>query len=210
MKTLQIEKLVLGMMQTNCYLARNKETGRLLIVDPADEPQRVVRKIDDACSRPEAILLTHGHFDHIGAVDALREHYGIPVYALEKEQEILEDPVKNLSGMFGGGNGFCVKADHFLKDGQVLTLAGVEIHVIHTPGHTVGGACYYVPEENVLFSGDTLFRCSVGRSDFPTGSMRQLHDSIHEKLFVLPEDTVVLPGHDAATDIGYEKRFNPY
>lgn len=208
MKKLQIDSLVLGMVATNCYFAKNKETGALLIVDPADEAGRIIAKVDAMGAKPEAVLLTHGHFDHIGAAQELREHYGIPVCALDKEVEITENVGKNLSRM--SGYGFTLTPDHLFRDGEEVELAGVRIRVLHTPGHTCGSTCYYIEEENVLFSGDTLFCCSVGRTDFPTGSMSQIHNSIHEKLFVLPEETLVYPGHDQATDIGYEKRYNPY
>lgn len=208
MKKMQIDNLVLSICATNCYLVKNKENGALLIIDPADAPDRIIQKIEQMDAKPEAILLTHGHFDHIGAAMKLHEHYGIPVYAHRAEQEILENVDKNLSLMIGMG--FTATADNYLNDGQQLELAGFDIRIIHTPGHTIGSSCYYFETEGVLFSGDTLFRCSVGRTDFPTGSMRQIHDSIHEKLFVLPEETMVYPGHDQVTDIRYEKMFNPY
>jgi glyoxylase-like metal-dependent hydrolase (beta-lactamase superfamily II) len=208
MKELQIESLVLGQMATNCYLVKNKTDGSMLIIDPASEPQRIALRIQEMGGRPVAVLLTHGHFDHIGAAQDMKEKYGIPIYALQQEEQVLADPVKNLSAMFGHGYG--ISADHLLKDGDNLQLAGCQIQVIYTPGHTIGSGCYYLPTEQVLFSGDTLFRCSVGRTDFPTGSAGQLHHSLHEKLLVLPEETTVFPGHDAATDIRYEKMFNPY
>ena len=208
MKNLQIDTLVLGMVATNCYLAWNKNTREALVVDPAALPERIISAMESRDVKPVAILLTHGHFDHIGAVDALREKYKIPVLLLDKEQEIMENEDKNLSSVFG--RGFSAKADHFLHDEDVVSYAGVEIKVLHTPGHTIGGACYYIPEEQVLFSEDTLFLCSVGRTDFPTGSMGQLHDSIHRKLFVLPDETEVFPGHNEPTSIGYEKQHNPY
>lgn len=208
MKKFQIETLILGMVSTNCYIAKNKETGGILIVDPADYAGRVIARIAEIGGTPEVILLTHGHFDHVGAAQELKEYYGIPVCCLDKETEILTDVSKNLSMM--GGRGFTVNADRLFRDGETAELAGVSVRVIHTPGHTCGSTCYYIEEEQVLFSGDTLFCCSVGRTDFPTGSMRQIHDSIHEKLFVLPEDTMVFPGHDQATSIGYEKKYNPY
>lgn len=208
MGKIQVEILVLSVCATNCYLVKNKETGALLIIDPADAPARIINKIEQMGAKPEAILLTHGHFDHIGAAMKLREHYNIPVCAHRAEKEIMENVDKNLSLMTGMG--FTAEADRLLVDGEKMELAGFDIRVLHTPGHTIGGACYYFESEGVLFAGDTLFRCSVGRTDFPTGSMRQIHDSIHQKLFVLPEETVVYPGHDQATDIKYEKMFNPY
>ena len=208
MKTLQIDTLVLGMMATNCYLARNKETGAAFIVDPGAAADRIIRKIDERNAKPEAILLTHGHFDHIGAAEELRNRYGIPICVLSEEKEIMEDTGKNLSRMCGAG--FTVTPDRVFCDGETVKLAGVSVQVLHTPGHTSGGACYYVEQENVLFSGDTLFCCSVGRTDFPTGSMGQLHDSLHRKLFMLPDQTLVLPGHEQSTEIGYEKQYNPY
>ncbi len=208
MDKLEIRPLVLGMMPTNGYLVKNRETGELLLIDPAAEAQRIVSEIEQMQGKPAAILLTHGHFDHIGAVEALREQYRIPVYALDAEQEVLEDPVKNLTQMIR--HSAVLKADHFLHDGQELELAGAVIQVLHTPGHTAGSACYYLPGEGVLFSGDTLFCCSVGRTDFPTGSGALLHDSIHRRLFALPDGTRVLPGHNEETTIGYEKKYNPY
>lgn len=208
LKNIQMETLVLGMVSTNCYLVKNRETGALLVIDPAEDDERISRKIAAMGGVPEAILLTHGHFDHIGAADALRKKYQIPVCVLEPEQEILEDPVKNLT--FWNGAGYTVTADRFFRDQEELTMAGFFIRVLHTPGHTAGSGCYYLPDEGVLFSGDTLFRCSAGRTDFPTGSMGAIHRSLHEKLFELPEETEVFPGHDEATTIAYEKRFNPY
>lgn len=208
MKKLRIETLVLGEIMTNCYLAMNKETKELLIVDPADEADRITRKIGELQAKPTAILLTHGHFDHIGAVDALREQYGIPACALEEERPVLEQTMLNLSAMHR--RRLSVKADRFFHDGEKAELAGFSVHVLHTPGHTAGGACYYIESECVLFSGDTLFCGSIGRTDFPTGSMSALHDSIHSKLFVLPDETLVLPGHDDPSTIGYEKQYNPY
>lgn len=208
MKNLQVESLVLGGMATNCYLVMHKISRKLLIIDPAAEPERIVARIEAMKAEPEAVLLTHGHFDHIGAVDELREKYQIPVCALDREREILEDEYNNLSSMVG--RGFTVSADRTFCDGERVTFGGMVCRVINTPGHTAGSACYYFPDEAALFSGDTLFRCSVGRTDFPTGSMSQIHDSIHTKLFVLPEDTIVFPGHNEETDIEYEKQNNPY
>lgn len=209
MGKLQLETMVLGMVGTNCYLLMNRETKELLIVDPADGAEAISGKIHTLGAGPAAILLTHGHFDHIGAAGALAKKYGIPICILRQEKELLEDARLNASLMMAGRS-ITAAADRLLEDGERLELAGFRIRVIHTPGHTSGGACYYLEEEKVLLSGDTLFCCSVGRCDLPTGSMGQLHDSIHKKLFVLPEDTQVYPGHGEMTSIRYEKRYNPY
>ncbi|MCC8107336.1 MAG: MBL fold metallo-hydrolase [Clostridiales bacterium] len=208
MKKMQLESLVLGMVSTNCYLVKNTETGELLIIDPAAASERIVQKITAMGGTPAAILLTHGHFDHIGAASVLKEKYTIPICALDKEKEVLLDAQKNLT--VWNGNGYTLSADRYFYDGETLELAGFTIRVMNTPGHTFGSCCYYLADEAVLFSGDTLFHCSVGRTDFPTGSMSAMHHSIHEKLFVLPEETQVFPGHDAATTIHYEKQFNTY
>lgn len=209
MGKLQLETMVLGMVETNCYLMMNRETKELLIVDPADQAERVAEKIRVLDAKPLAILLTHGHFDHIGAAGKLAERYGIPVCILRQEEELVENAGLNASLMMTGRS-ITLTPDHLLEDGEILELAGFQIRVIHTPGHTSGGACYYLENEKVLFSGDTLFCCSVGRCDLPTGSMGQLRDSVHKKLFVLPEDTQVYPGHGEMTSIRYEKRYNPY
>lgn len=200
--------MVLGMVSTNCYFVKNVQTGAMLIIDPADHAGRIIDKVNAMGGRPEAVLLTHGHFDHMGAAQELKEHYGIPVCALDREVEVLQSVTKNLTTW--GGSGYTLTPDRLFHDGEVTGLAGFEVKVIHTPGHTCGSTCYYFEAEGVLFSGDTLFCCSVGRTDFPTGSMSQIHNSIHRKLFVLPDETVVYPGHDQATDIAYEKRYNPY
>lgn len=208
MKKLRLEIMPLGQMGTNCYLLINHETKEMVIVDPGDEPERVEARAHMMQYQPVAILLTHGHFDHIGGVEGLKKAFQIPVIAMEQEKSTLEMPSKNLSTWSGAGYG--ISADRYVSDGEELDLAGFRIKVIHTPGHTVGGACYYLEEEGVLCSGDTLFRCSVGRTDFPGGSMQQIHDSIHTKLFTLPDETLVYPGHGEETNIHYEKMFNPY
>ena len=207
-QTVRVEHMILGQVATNCYLVMKENTKELIIVDPADHAERISKKIEDMGGKPAAILLTHGHFDHIGAAASLKEKYEIPVYAMQEEAQVLSSTRLNLSQMFGCP--LTLEADELLKDGQSILLAGMEITVFHTPGHTQGGACYYFPKEGVLFSGDTLFCESVGRSDFPTGSMSVLVRSIKEKLLVLPEATKVFPGHNEETTIGHEKKYNPF
>ena len=208
MKKAMIEQLVLGMVGTNTWLIKNKESNELLIIDPADESARIEEKIDRMGGIPVAVLLTHGHFDHMLAADDLRDEYGIPIIACAAEQQVLTDSIKNLSGSWASAH--VLLADQWVCDGKKLELAGFSIEVFHTPGHTAGSCCYYLPEEEVLFSGDTLFAQSVGRTDFPGGSSAEIVRSLHKLVDTLPEDTEVFPGHDASTTIGYEKRYNPF
>ena len=205
---MKIEKFVLGSMGTNCYLVINEETKELIIVDPATCPDYVVSHVKSNGYTPKAIFLTHAHFDHVMGIDGWVKEFGIPVYLHEEEKKILENPELNLSGVFGTSYSYSdVKC---LKDEQEMDIAGFDFKIIHTPGHTCGGCCYYCKEEAVLMSGDTLFYQSVGRSDFPTGSMGTLVRSIKEKLFCLPDDVMVYPGHNDTTCIGDEKKYNPF
>lgn len=205
---MKIEKFVLGSMGTNCYLLINEETKELVIVDPATCPDYMVSHIKSNGYTPKAILLTHAHFDHVMGIDGWVKEFDIPVYLHENEKQILEDPQLNLSGVFGASYSYH-KAE-CLQDNQILQLAGFKFKVIHTPGHTAGGCCYYEKAEGILISGDTLFYQSVGRSDFPTGSMSTLVRSIKEKLFCLPDDVMVYPGHNDVTCIADEKMYNPF
>ena len=200
--------LTLGMVATNCYLIINKENKEALLVDPADNALRISNVIEENSCTLKAILLTHGHFDHIMALNDLKKRYNVPVYAHEEEEDVLKQSSLNLSGSIG--QIYTTQADVYVKDGEHLKLAGLDVIVLYTPGHTKGGVCYYFPEEKVLMSGDTLFHCSIGRTDFPTGSMSQLVRSVKEQLFVLPDDVQVYPGHDSVTSIGYEKQYNPF
>ena len=205
---IKIESRVLGPVATNCYLIINLDNNESIIVDPADSPESIYDMVVRSASRPQAILLTHGHFDHIGAANEVREHYGIKIYASCDEEKLLASPARNLSNAYGMS--LRVTADVLHNDGDILELAGLKIKAIHTPGHTPGGCCYYMEQEGVLFSGDTLFQTSVGRSDFPGGSASALVRSVKEKLLVLPEETHVYPGHMEETTIGYEKLHNPF
>lgn len=208
MAKLHVIKMILGMVRTNCYLAVNDETEKCFIVDPADQAGEIERRIKELGVWPEVVLLTHGHFDHIGAASELKKKYGIPILAPEAEKELMEDSYQNLSSSFG--KPFAVSADRFLKDGETISQAGFSIRVLHTPGHTKGGACYYLPEAGLVFSGDTLFYESVGRTDFPTGNAAVLRNSVKKLTEELPENTLVYPGHEMATDIAHEKKHNPF
>lgn len=207
MKNMKINQLVVGMCQTNCYIAYHKDTKEAIIIDPGDQANDIIMRCRMLEVYPKAILLTHGHFDHMMAASKIKETFEIPIYASEKEVSLLANARTNLSAMWASP--VSLEADILVKEGEEYNLIGFSIQVIETPGHTVGGVCYYIPEEETVFSGDTLFYCSFGRTDFPTGSMSTLARSIREKLFTLPESTEVYPGHESSTTIGYEKRYNP-
>lgn len=205
---MKIQHSVLGMCATNTYYVYDDETKRGLIVDPADSPDTIIAKADSLSMIPEAILITHGHFDHVLAMNKVREHYGIKVYTGLTEKQVLHDMAMNLTSSFGMGQIF--DADIYLKDGEEFETAGYHIKAIEVPGHTIGGMCYYFDKQGVLFSGDTLFCESVGRSDFPGGSASALCRGIKDKLFILPEHTKVYPGHMDETTIGNEIKYNPF
>ena len=205
---MKIQHSVLGMCATNTYYVYDDETKRGLIVDPADSPDTIIAKADSLSMIPEAILITHGHFDHVLAMNKVREHYGIKVYAGLTEKQVLHDMAMNLTSSFGMGQIF--DADIYLKDGEEFETAGYHIKAIEVPGHTIGGMCYYFDKQGVLFSGDTLICESVGRSDFPGGSASALCRGIKDKLFILPEHTKVYPGHMDETTIGNEIKYNPF
>lgn len=218
MGELKIGRMVLGICQTNCYFLYREGEQEAIVVDPGDKGENIYRALQKNGFRVAGILLTHGHFDHIWGLDGLRnaanaaaESEGLePVlaYACEGERELLKDTGMNVSAQ--AGRPCSTYADVYVKDGQEITLAGMTCKVIATPGHTAGGCCYYFEEAGILAAGDTLFAESVGRTDFPTGSMGTLVRSIKEKLFTLPEDTRVYPGHGESTTIGHEKKYNPF
>ena len=207
-KKLRILMRVLGSVSTNCYFLINDSTKETIIIDPADNASEIKKVISENGLLPKAVFLTHGHFDHILAAPALREEYGVPVVACAHEKKLLNNSSYNLSSSFGSA--FVLEADRYEEDGAIITEAGFSIRLIATPGHTEGSACYYIQDEDVLISGDTLFEESVGRTDFPSGSMSEIVRSIKDKLFVLPEETVVYPGHGEQTTIKYEKENNPF
>lgn len=206
---MKIDRFVIGPVGTNCYIVRKEDAEDCFVIDPAACPPELAGHVRREGLTVKAVLLTHGHFDHIMGLDDFLREFPVPVYAHEAEKDLLESAELNSSlGMFG--KPYTFSGAEYVRDGQILCIAGFEIRVIYTPGHTGGGCCYYIPEEHTLFSGDTLFRASVGRTDLPTGSMGELVRSVREKLMVLPEETKVYPGHMEETTIGYEKRYNPF
>ncbi|MCI8454144.1 MAG: MBL fold metallo-hydrolase [Lachnospiraceae bacterium] len=205
---MRITTLVVGMVGTNCYLVYDDETKRAVIVDPGDGAGQISAECKRLSLKPDAILLTHGHFDHILAAEELRAEWGLKIYACEKELPVLSDGKKNLVQSYYG-RPYGLVPDETVKEGDTLSVAGLIFTVLETPGHTAGSCCYYMEKERVLFSGDTLFQMSYGRIDFPTGSGRAMETSVRRLLAELPDDVTVYPGHMDQTTIAFERTYNP-
>lgn len=210
MGNIKLEIHQVGMISTNCYFLINKDTNECVVVDPGDNADGLYEKIMRSGYKPVAILLTHGHFDHILAVNPLKRLTKVPVMAYEEEKEMLKDTKPRFTAMVKDNEDLVVEPERFFKDGEEVSLAGMNIKVLHTPGHSSGSCCYYLEEEKILISGDTLFEGSIGRTDFPTGSMAQLDKSLNEILMKLPDEVEVFPGHGGQTTIGAERKYNPY
>lgn len=201
----------LGDFMTNCYTVYNAVTRDAVLIDPACNARFLNNILVNEQLNCVAILLTHGHYDHIGALPELMELVGhkVPIYASAEEEDVLNDPRKNLSTMLSGQM-VTVKPDILLQDDQEIELLDTKLRCFLVPGHTKGGMCYYFAENGIFFSGDTLFARSIGRSDFPTGDGIKLVKSIKEKLMALPDETIVYPGHNERTTIGKERNANPF
>ena len=208
---MKIDRFILGEFQTNAYVLRAEESAKdCVIIDAGLDSTELVAFLVEGELNPTTLVLTHGHADHIVGLELLhRQFTDMKVYIHQLDAELLADPKGNLSA-FAGGAFTADPADVLLDDGDVVEAAGVRLEVLHTPGHTPGGICLYAPEAAVVFVGDTLFADSVGRTDFPGGSMNQLITSIRQKLLDLPDNTVVYPGHGMRTTIAREKRSNPF
>ncbi len=208
MAEIKIGRLMMGMCQTNCYFMYQDGKEEVIFIDPADRGDYIYNALQERGFRVAGILLTHGHFDHIWGMEELRRKSGAPVYAYEGERGLLEDEKLNVSA--AAGRACSVSADVYVRDRDTITISDMSCRLIATPGHTAGSCCFYFEESGILLSGDTLFAESVGRTDLPTGDMGALVRSIREKLFVLPDETRVYPGHGEATQIGHEKKYNPF
>lgn len=208
MADIKIKKRILSVCQTNCYYVFRDGSDEVVIIDPGDRGDIVYQDAKSlGCNKTAGILLTHGHGDHTGGALQLKELTGAKIYAYEEEAELLKDPEKNLSGWFGPAYGW--EADEYFRDNQEFDMAGIHFKVLHTPGHTQGGCCYYDEADSCCFCGDTIFNGSVGRTDFYSGSARALIDSIQKRIFTLPPDTKLYPGHNEETTVAYEMKYNP-
>ena len=208
---MKIDCLVLGDYETNCYVLRSSDAAKdCLVVDPGLGSEELIGFLRERHITPAAAVLTHGHIDHIAGLAALRRSFpAVKVFIHALDAEMLGKPIANLSGLMG--RAFTTEpADILLKDGDGIEQAGIKLTVLHTPGHSPGGVCLYSSEEGVVFTDDALFADSIGRTDFPGGSMSRLVRSIKEKLWVLPDETVVYPGHGPSTNIAREKAHNPF
>ena len=200
MPRISVERLIVGEIGVNCYIVENTETKQCFVVDPGADANRIRARIGDRT--PVAVLLTHGHFDHIGAVDALCSHYGIPAYIHAADAPKLCDARANVSAMFGMPMVQKTVPVTIAED-EVLHVAGIALRVLHTPGHSAGSVCYLLPEGEGILTGDTLFAHGYGRTDFPDGDFGALYASLRRLMKLTPK-MITYPGHDAFGAVGHD------
>lgn len=203
------EILPVGMLQCNCSIFGDEGTREAIVVDPGDNIPEIVAILDKHQLKVKAIVITHAHIDHIGGAEKLKVLTGAPVWMNQNDQE-LYDRIDMQAAWLRMPTPRRTAIDVDAKDGDKLSLAATDFHVMHTPGHTQGSLCLWIPAQNKLVAGDTLFRESIGRTDLPGGDHRKIVSSIRTKLFELPEDAEVIAGHGPATTIGHEKQYNPF
>ncbi|HOJ10696.1 MAG TPA: MBL fold metallo-hydrolase [Clostridiales bacterium] len=199
------KRLPTGMLASNCYILGDNGEG--IIIDPGAKSQDILDVVEQLGLKIKYIILTHAHVDHIISMDEIRYKLGVEVLIHEEDADSLSDLWRNGSNLFGIVKTFN-SADVLLKDGDIISVGGLELEIIHTPGHTPGGICIKVDDK--VFTGDTLFRMSIGRTDLGNGDSDDLMNSIREKLMKLDDKIMVYPGHGTATTIGYERKNNPF
>ncbi len=205
----KLETLIVSQFEVNCYLCWDQETGDGVIVDPGGNESDIVNSIRRHKIVPKGILLTHGHADHIAAVEPIRAEFNIPLYAGKAELELLQHPHANLSSVLG--DPLVIRTPEYLvTDEEVILIGSLRFLVMTTPGHTPGGVCFLDESDGLLFCGDTLFAGSIGRTDLPGGDTQTLLDSIRSKILALPDAIVCYPGHGPRTTVGAERSSNPF
>ncbi len=205
---MRVKTFIVSMMETNGYIVFDEKTLDGIVIDPGDSAEFFIDFIKKENLKIKYIALTHCHFDHIGGVNEIKNSVGGEIVICDGEKIISEDASNNLSALYDSP--YTVKADKILNDGDSFSFGNIMVRVFKTPGHTPGGCCYYFENERILFSGDTLFYGSVGRTDFPFGSFSDLINGIKNKLMCLPDDVIVYCGHGPKTQIGFERLNNPY
>ena len=203
-----VRTLPVGPLETNCYLVGCEQTRLGAVIDPGGDAADILAAVEQDGLTVQYVLLTHAHFDHIGAAQEIVEATRAPLALHPDDLPILR--ARGGAAMFGLWMQSCPEPTLSLADGQVIELGTVQLHVLHTPGHAPGHVTFYAPRAHAAFDGDVLFQMGIGRTDFPGCSYKQLMDSIHNKLFTLPDDTVIYPGHGPATTVADEKRHNPF
>lgn len=206
MGDISIGRMVLGMVETNCYFIYDQDTKDAIVVDPAKNGIYDTLKANGI--NVAGVVLTHGHFDHIMGIHEITKKSGAKVYVLAEEDELCRNAELNASVQIR--RPYTIEPDVLVHDGDTIEIAGIELKVVATPGHTKGSCCYYVPAKKWLISGDTLFCCSIGRSDLPTGSEKEIMNSVHMLMDTFDDDVKVYPGHGDSSTIGYERRNNPF
>lgn len=206
---MKVQTITVGPFQVNCYLVWDEESGDGVIIDPGAEAGTIIAKVKESGCTPKAILLTHGHGDHIAAVAEIKDEYHLPLYIGKGEEELLENPSANVSAMFSQPI-VAPPADKLLGDEEIVSAGTMQLKTFSTPGHSPGGVCYLHERRAILFCGDTLFQGSIGRTDFPGCSHSKLINSIETKILTLPDEVVCFPGHGPATTVGAERTGNPF
>lgn len=201
--------LPVGLLQCNCSILGDEQTREAFVIDPGDEIEKISEVLNRHHLKVKAIIITHAHIDHVAGAHKLRALTGAPVYMNERDRELL-DALDIQAKWLGVKTPSRIEIDVAARDGLVLDLGPAEFHVLHTPGHTQGSLSLWIPQQNKLIAGDTLFRDSIGRTDLPGGNTSQILSSIKTRLFDLPDEAIVIPGHGPNTTIGREKERNPF